>query len=173
MGHYRRQTPPSIVKSMVLIAALVMMARSASAATDIQGGIEDLKLRAENASLREVLNALSVKFKLTYKLPGGIERSMSGLYSGTLKQVLERILDGNDYIVEVSNTGSSVVVLRSSAPSTRTVAMPIQSSSTDNSGITVTQPAQGAAQQVAETPASGSNSIPPLASYLSLNNAPP
>src|SRR5262245_29640778 len=108
---------------MVVIGALLsMMPGPASAATQVRGQQDDLRINAENASIREVLDALSVQFKLTYKLPPGIGRNLTGLYSGSLRKALARILDGNDYIVMVSDSGVEVVVLGASGTIATSVA---------------------------------------------------
>src|SRR5216683_2760429 len=60
-------------------------------ATLVLGQPTDVQLRAENASTREVLDALSASFKITYKLPPNTGRDVTGVYSGTLRQVLARI----------------------------------------------------------------------------------
>jgi hypothetical protein len=59
----------------------------ALAATEVRGQLDDIQLRAiqlraENASTREVLDALSATFKLSYELPPNIGREATGLYSG-------------------------------------------------------------------------------------------
>src|SRR2546421_2424694 len=53
----------------------------ASASTEVEGQRENVKLRTENASIREVLDALSATFKLTYKLAPNVLRNLTGLYS--------------------------------------------------------------------------------------------
>jgi hypothetical protein len=104
----------AVIGSAVIAAALGIMPGPALAATEVRGRPADMQLRTENASIREVLDALARSFKLTYRLPPTISRQVSGLYSGTLYQVLARILDGHDYIVEVSDSGTKVVVLGTS-----------------------------------------------------------
>src|SRR6476646_8620677 len=99
----------------VIAALLHMPSRSASAATLVGGQLEGLQIDAQNASIREILDALSAKFNLTYKLSLSVSRNLTGLYSGSLHQALARILDGNDYILEVSEGSVTVVVLGASA----------------------------------------------------------
>ena len=98
----------------VSVAVLSTMLGPASAASEVRGRPDDMQLRAENASIREVLDALSADFRVTYRLAPNVSRVVTGLYSGTLNQVLARILDGHDYIVEVSDDGVQIVVLGAS-----------------------------------------------------------
>jgi hypothetical protein len=157
--------------SRAAIAALLgAMWEPALAGTEVRGQHDDLQLRAENASTREVLDALAGPFKLTYQLPADLERSLSGRYSGTLRQVLARILDGNDYIVSVTGNGMKVIVLGASRIATtgQAIATAPGAPSAPASGSAVQRPA---ALTVAVGPPilPASSLPPPLASYLPTN----
>jgi hypothetical protein len=182
-GPLASRAKTAVVCGAASAALLYTMLGPSSAGTEVRGHADDIQLRAENASTGEILNALSAAFKLTYKLPPNIGRNMTGLYSGTLHQVLGRILDGNDYIVKVSNNGIEVVILGASgataivasghaiARSENTIAPSpsVQSSKPTPSGSKPVVPASGPV-----LPASGpilpdSPPPPPLATYLSAN----
>jgi hypothetical protein len=157
----------------------------ATARSDIVGQADALEVQAENASIGEILDALSAKFTLSYKLPPNLPRSMTGDYSGTLNQVLARILDGNDYVVENSEDGIKVIVLGASAASNSPGSM--------LASVVAIQAPASADQSVAplaagsrlRTPLPGPNlpssnpslpfakPVPPLTSYLSKNGSPP
>jgi len=146
-----------------MVCMLGAFTAPAAASTDIQGPAEDLQLRLENASVREVLNALSGKFKLTYSLPANIGRQLTGRYSGTLNQVLARILDGNDYIVEVSDDAIKIVVWSGkSAPS----AAAAVSASKEDQRPSLLVPASAPPQPLANP--APPPSVPPLTSYLTM-----
>jgi hypothetical protein len=100
----------------VLVGLAVTMALLAPAAaeTAVRGRADDMQIQAENASIREVLDALAGDFKVRYRLPAHVSRIVTGRYSGTLHQVLGRILDGHDYIVEATDDAVRVVVLGAS-----------------------------------------------------------
>lgn len=83
----------------------------AVAAAEVQGQQDDIQLTAQNASTTEILDALSAKFKLTYRLSPSAGHTVTGRYAGSLRQVLGRVLDGSDYIVTVVDGGVDVVVL--------------------------------------------------------------
>src|SRR5687767_8474007 len=87
------------VQAIVLASALMITPERAFAATEVQGEPAAMQLRAENASIGEILKALGGPFKLTYKLAPNVGRTVSGDYAGTLRQVLARVLDGNNYII--------------------------------------------------------------------------
>ncbi len=98
-----------------LIGGLFLLSvSSASAATDIQGTSDDLQLNVQNATIVEILNALSARFKVTFKARSHNPRLLTGAYSGTLRETLTRILDGNDYILERSDRGLEITILGAS-----------------------------------------------------------
>ena len=155
------------ITAVAMIGALLSITlRSASAATQVRGQQDDLQITAQNASIREVLDALSARFKLTYKLSPGIGRYLTGLYSGTLHQALARILDGNDYIVEVTDDGVEVVVLGTSG---RIVNAPVsQTVAASENTVAPLAPSKPAAA-LKPIPPYSKSSPPPLATYLSAN----
>ena len=141
----------------VVLGALV---QPTSAAIEVRGQADALQLRAENASIIEVLKALAVTFKLNYKVAPNSNRVISGLYAGSLHQVLSRILDGNDYIVNVSGNGIEVIVLGASGAAATVSAQPaivVRENPVTNSAPT---------NEPSPPPA------PPLSSFLSGNTNP-
>jgi hypothetical protein len=106
---------------LAVIAALLRATLGpVSAETQVRGQPDDMYLQAENASIGEILASLSAEFKLTYKLASNLDRTVTGVYSGTLQQVLVRVLDSHDYFirnlddrVEIVVLGASIVIARS------------------------------------------------------------
>jgi hypothetical protein len=96
-------------------ALFLLSVSSASAGTDIQGTPDDLQLKVENASIVEILNALSARFQVMFKARSHNPRVLTGAYSGTLRETLTRVLDGNDYILERSDKGIEITILGASA----------------------------------------------------------
>ena len=123
-GHDRHSTKPSRLRplwrgliGLAAIASTLFTAQApAQAASEVQGKPTDMRLLVDNASNQEVLQALSTSFGLTYSLPQNVGRNLTGTYSGSLRQVLARILDGTDYILTVSDGAFEVVVLGHPAP---------------------------------------------------------
>lgn len=134
------------------LVAITFASAPASAASEVQGDLADMQLLVDNASTKEVLHALSTSFGLVYSLPANVGRNTSGAYSGTLRQVLARILDGTDYILKVSDSTVEVVVLGASGVATVASADP------------------PIARKTTVVPAAlSSKAPPPLASYLTGN----
>jgi hypothetical protein len=104
----------SALAAPVLTGALTGFAL---AGAQIEGHVDNVQLQAANATLKEVLDALPREFKVTYLLPPDIQGDVTGRYSGALNQVLARILDGYNYIVEITEDGMRIVVLEGSTKS--------------------------------------------------------
>jgi hypothetical protein len=173
-----------LISVAVFCACIGSALGPASARSDIAGQLDAIELQTENASIAEILDALSAKFTLSYKLPPNLPRSMTGDYSGTIDQVLARILDGNDYVVENSEDGIKVIVLGVSGAN--------NSSGSRLASVVAVQTPASADQNIAPPavsspppPPSSLNlpvsnpslpfpkAIPPLTSYLSNNGVLP
>jgi hypothetical protein len=131
----------------------------AVAETKIEGQADDLQVHADNAPIKEIFEALSARFNLTYNFAPSTGRILSGLYSGSLKQVVARVLDGNDYVLGVVDDHIRIIVLNASnaeAPSAQSVA-------SNEKQVVAQLPASPTSPR---RPLAASQVIPPLTSYL-------
>jgi hypothetical protein len=151
--------PRAHILSALVALSFILNVGSASALTDIQGAADDLRVNAQDATIIEILDALSGRFKFTYAVRSHSGRSLNGIYSGTLHETLTRVLDGNDYIVKLSESGVDIVVL---GPSNATIGV-----------AQLPQRSPVASAPASSTPVANPNptlptvSLPPLSSYLS------
>jgi hypothetical protein len=100
-----------------LIGALLSVTLGPAAAeTQVRGQPDDMSLQAENASIGEILAALSAEFNIGYKLAAIPGRSVTGNYSGTLQQVLVRVLDSYNYFIKNLDDRMEIVVLGAVSP---------------------------------------------------------
>jgi hypothetical protein len=147
------------------VTAFAVLLDPAAATTKIEGQAESLDLGVENASTREILDALSTKFKLAYSMPASAGRQRTGQYSGTLSEVLGRVLDGNDYIVELSD-GAIKVIVFGRMGSSRTVA-----ASAGNRKEALSSPPAAESPHVPPVALPAQQpSVPPLATFLTMNS---
>ncbi len=100
-----------IVALCIGIAMLSVTLGKASATTKVEGKSESVSLTVEDAPIREVLAALSGKFGFTYTVAPTLNRTIEGTYSGTLRQVLGRVLDGCDYVASYSGDKLDIKIL--------------------------------------------------------------
>jgi hypothetical protein len=120
----KRFAAPLTVAFIWQALVLSTMPAPASAKIEVEGQSDALRLTAEDASIDEVLTALSAKFNLTYSSEPELDRTVAGAYSGTLQQVMGRILDGYDYVVNVSVERIELKVLGRSASVAKPSALP-------------------------------------------------
>jgi hypothetical protein len=116
-------------------------------------------LTVQNASITEILDALTTRFKVTYKVRSPTSRPLTGNYSGTLREMLTRVLDGNDYILELSDGGCKILILGVSpgaAPTSSNQVMAVPAN---------TMPRWSAAAE--HNPLPSVSSPPPLSNFLS------
>jgi hypothetical protein len=93
-----------------------MLGMSTRAELQISGTPEHVVLRANNATLEEVLSDIQSAFDVRIGLTGASNRQFTGSYSGTLRQIVARMLAGEDYVIGSAPNGFNVILLRSSGP---------------------------------------------------------
>jgi len=163
--------------------AFLLNVSSASAGTDIQGTADDLQLNVQNATLVEVLNALSGRFNITFKSRSHNPRVLTGAYSGTLRETLTRILDGNDYVLERSDRGLEITILGASATEQQTAGpRPVVTAAATPPAAPAPSPTTAARPSAASSKAGGvpnsnpsasSASVPPLSSFAVVPSVTP
>ena len=103
------------VLSFYLAALSCVVPGPLAAETEVRGLPDAMYLRAESASVGEVLAALSAEFRLRYPTQASLDRTVTGVYSGTLRHVLMRILDGTNYVIKYSEDDIEIKVLSSAS----------------------------------------------------------
>ena len=113
-------------KSFVYLTALsLLLVCVPTPRADVQfSGTEDhAVLQAKNATIAEILSGIRSALNLRVGLTGSTERQYTGAYTGTLRRVLSRLLDGEDYVISSAPDGMNIVLLglkgagRNNAPS--------------------------------------------------------
>lgn len=141
---------PAVMALSVVMSIVAL--RDAWAKTKVDGDLEAVSLTVEEAPISEVLAALSAKFGFVYTPTPGLDRIIGGIYSGTIQQVLERVLDGCDYAVSFSGERIELKVLGPSGSTARP------------SGFSAPQPTVAAAIPAA-------NAAPPAQDLAALRRA--
>jgi hypothetical protein len=130
----------------------------------INGPAERIELRVENASVSQILVELAQKYNVVYKRSPHLSRQLTGRYSGNLNEVLARILDGNNYIIEGDGGSINLLVL---APSGTHGPGPLAQPLAPQAAV----PSPGAPGAPASpTPALPGPEVPPLTSFLTEQN---
>jgi type II secretory pathway component GspD/PulD (secretin) len=113
-GAMRIRTAVLAISAFGLLSTAPMFAQ---AETHVAGKPAALRVDAQNASLQEVLTALRTSFGLQYRISTDFNRSVSGSYNGSLREVITRLLDGYDFFVRKVGDDLEVVVVGFSASS--------------------------------------------------------
>jgi hypothetical protein len=110
------------VATTLLLAWCLSVERSA-AEVSLSGTPDRVVLRTQDATLTEIVAALRSTFDLEVKLNGATARMFTGMYSGSVRQVLSRLLTGQDYVLRSAADGMNITLFGASA-AVSTVARP-------------------------------------------------
>jgi hypothetical protein len=110
---WRRPFIPKVA-TMVLLAWCMACGRS-PAEVLLSGSQDRIVMQTNDATLAEVVAAFRSAFALEVKLKGASARSFTGAYSGSVRQVLLRLLAGEDYILSSDAEGMSIFLIGKSA----------------------------------------------------------
>jgi hypothetical protein len=99
-----------LVVAIWLAALTQVIAQPVQAEVRVSGHTDALKLEAREASVEEVLAALRASFKLQFHTSGAVNRVMTGTYTGSLRHVVARLFDGQNYVMRSSAGGIELIV---------------------------------------------------------------
>ena len=68
-------------------------------------------LRAKRATLPEIIAGIESTLPVKIGLSGSTTRQFSGVYSGSIRLVLKRLLEGSDYVVATSPGNIKVAIV--------------------------------------------------------------
>jgi hypothetical protein len=167
-------SPTKMATSCAVLAGILVAAwvQPVLAKTDVRGQPHAVELQVDNASIRDVFEALAAKFNLTYKLSPNIVLSVTGVYSGPLDRVLARVLQGQNYLLKSSEDRLEIIVLGASGapgpPSIKATAGAANLASPVNVSagppVSATPPISSPGPSLPPAKA-----VPPLSSYLTAN----
>jgi len=85
----------------------------AMADTQVHGKPQAVGLTAQNATVEEILVALSNEFDVQFRSSADLDKRLTGSYEGTLQQVVSHILRGYDFVVKSGDSGVEITLLGS------------------------------------------------------------
>ena len=94
------------------IAALLITAplgHAIGADVRVQGSADAVRVEARDATGTEILAALASRFALSYH--GSTDSRFNGTFKGPLREVVKRVLDGYNYVINTRDDGLDVVVV--------------------------------------------------------------
>jgi hypothetical protein len=83
----------------------------AYADVDVQGDIASMRITANHTPIAEALSALGPTLHVGYRASIPLEGTINGTYAGSLGQVLERILNGYNYVIRKEGDVIELIVI--------------------------------------------------------------
>jgi len=110
-GLLKRLIPNWRYRAASAFAALLVTATTVHADVRVSGDVGAVQLDASRSNVAEVLSALEAAFRLRVNTSIVLDRPIGGTYSGSLAQVLPRILQGYNYVIRSQPTEVEVTVI--------------------------------------------------------------
>ena len=93
------------------LCVLIVTAATVHADVRVSGDIGAVQLDASRSNVAEVLSALESAFRLRVNASIVLDKSIGGTYSGSLAEVLPRILQGYNYVIRSEPTEIEVTIM--------------------------------------------------------------
>jgi hypothetical protein len=101
--------------TMIVVLAWCLSCGPSAAEVRLSGTPGHIVLQANDATMPDILAALRSAFDLDVKPKGTTARRFTGVYSGSVRQVLSHLLRGEDYVLRSTADGVSVFLFGASA----------------------------------------------------------
>src|ERR1700757_3286659 len=86
-------------RAVVALAVVIVTASPVHAEVRVNGDAGAVQVDAAQSNVAEVLAALESTFRLRVNTSVLLDRAVSGTFTGSLAQVLPRLLEGYDYFI--------------------------------------------------------------------------
>jgi hypothetical protein len=80
-------------------------------AVRVRGDAAAVRLDASHTTIADVLSALNTSFDMSYSSWIVLDEEINGTYTGSLRRVITRVLDGYNYVIKQDNAKLDIVVL--------------------------------------------------------------
>jgi len=110
-----RRKPSISQLATAVFLAWCLSSGPGAAEVRLSGTRDHVVLQTNDATMPEILDALRAVFDIDVMLKGATARKFTGVYSGSVRRVLSRLLAGEDYVLRSAADGVSIVLLGSSA----------------------------------------------------------
>jgi hypothetical protein len=96
------------------LLAVVLCVAAAPAAAEVRvtdAGDGQLVIEVRDATVQQILEALGQTRTIQFQNSEALSQNVTGTYSGTLRRVLSRILDGYDHVIRSTSSGIQIDVV--------------------------------------------------------------
>ena len=77
----------------------------------VRGDAAAVRLDARRTTIADVLSALNTSFDMSYSSWIALDEEINGTYTGPLRRVIARVLDGYNYVIKQDNAKLDIIVL--------------------------------------------------------------
>jgi hypothetical protein len=77
----------------------------------VRGDAAAVRLDARRSTIADVLAALNTSFDMSYSSWVVLDEEINGTYTGSLRRVIARVLDGYNYVIKQDNAKLDIIVL--------------------------------------------------------------
>jgi hypothetical protein len=121
-----------LVAACLLAFVFASSSAAVGAGLRVTGDVNAIRVEASESKISEIFSALGQQYNLQYRTSIPFDATITGTYSGSLRQVLPRVLDGYTYVIKKTETSTGVLVngkqgVRAIAGATTTNASPAKS----------------------------------------------
>jgi hypothetical protein len=100
----------SAVLSVTAVLVAALSCRAVAADIRVQGSTDAVRVEAHDATRGEILAALAGRFALSYR--GATDsRGLTATFEGPLREVVKRVLEGYNYVINTRDDGLEVTVV--------------------------------------------------------------
>jgi hypothetical protein len=107
----KRRFPDWRDRAAAALAIVIVTAGTVHAEVRVNGDASALQVAATESNVAEVLSALESAFRLRLKTPIVLDRAIGGTFTGSLAQILPRMLEGYDYFIRWQANEIEVTVI--------------------------------------------------------------
>jgi hypothetical protein len=104
----------TVTKHRRLLAGVTALAcgfsTNAGAEVRVQGDLTDLRVTARGDALSDVLLAFENPFHVKFRTAVPLNVEINGAYSGSLPQVVSRLLDGYNYVIKRDQDLTEIII---------------------------------------------------------------
>jgi hypothetical protein len=97
------------------LLTLCLSCGGSAAEVRLSGTPDHVVLTTNDATIADILAALHSAFDVEVNLTGGTARKFTGVYSGSVRRILSRLLTSNDYVLRSNPGGISIRLFGNSA----------------------------------------------------------
>jgi hypothetical protein len=107
----RRSLRRGIHAALWLGALVAGVSTASRAEINVEGTATAMRVTTSQDRMSDMLSALGAAFNVRYRTAVGLDDVVSGTYSGSLRQVLSRLLDDYNYVIRTDQDTIDVVVV--------------------------------------------------------------